>query len=288
MKSLQSRDVVDLGSLEGEVLAFGGVVSNAQALTALGKIACGRSVPGHRLVCTGDVVAYCADAAGAVAGVRALGAAVIRGNCEESLAERAADCGCGFPAGSACDRLSAAWYAHAQDDLGDEARGWMADLPRFAVFRAYGRRWGVVHGGATAVNRFLWPTSPEAEFAEEVAAFEAVAGPVDAVLAGHCGIPFLRKIGGRLWFNTGALGMPPNDGDLRTSFGVIGAEGPRIERLAYDHRAAAAAMRAAGLTQGYDTCLESGWWPSEDILPRTLRRSMVAALTSGPGEASAR
>ena len=32
------------------------------------------------------------------------------------------------------------------------------------------------------------------------------------------------------------------------------------------------AMRSAGLTQGYDTALQTGNWPSEDVLPKELRR----------------
>jgi predicted phosphodiesterase len=267
------KDLIDLGSLRGDVLAFGGVVSNAHALAALVALASARGIHAGRMVCTGDVVAYCGEPARAVAGLRALGAQTIRGNCEESLAARAGDCGCGFAAGSACDDYAAAWYAHADACLGDAERDWMAALPALATFRAHGRRWGVVHGGVTAINRFLWPTSPEAAFAEEIAALEAVAGPVDAILAGHCGLPFLREVAGRMWLNTGALGMPPNDGNPSTSFGVIAADGPRIERLRYDHDGAAAAMRAVGLIQGYERALASGWWPSEDVLPQDLRRA---------------
>jgi len=265
--------MIDLGEIGGDVLAFGGVVSNAHALAALLGIARAAGVPPDRMICTGDVVAYCGQPAEAVAALRRSGAATIRGNCEESLAVGGADCGCGFAQGSACDLLSVAWYAHADACLGSADRAWMATLPRFLVFRAHGRRWGVLHGGATAINRFLWPNSPAVEFGLEVAALEAAVGRIDAVLAGHCGLPFIREVGGRLWVNTGALGMPAHDGDPRTSYGVIGRDGPRIERLAYDHAGAAAAMRAAGLTQGYDRTLETGWWPSEDVLPETLRRA---------------
>jgi len=35
---------------------------------------------------------------------------------------------------------------------------------------------------------------------------------------------------------------------------------------------AAEAMIAAGLTQGYETALLTGYWPSEDILPLELRK----------------
>lgn len=270
------NDVADLGTIDGDVLAFGGIVSNAQSFAALLRLAGERGFEPHQMVSTGDVVAYCGQPAACVAALRALGAPSIRGNCEESIAARAADCGCGFPAGSVCDLLSVAWYAHADRQLGPAARDWMAGLPRFATFRAHGRRWGVVHGGATGINRYLWPTSQEACFTEEIAAFERLAGPIEGILAGHCGVPFLREVGGRLWFNTGALGMPPNDGDPRTSFGVIGREGPRIERLEYDYATAAAVMRAADLTQGYDRALGTGWWPSQEVLPPELRRLAIA------------
>jgi predicted phosphodiesterase len=265
------QDLINLGTIEGDVIAFGGAVSNAHALEAFRRTASFQATSAGQRICTGDVVAYCGQPAETVGALRSLDVTTIRGNCEESLAECALDCGCGFDVGSTCDLLSVAWYSHANTSLSSGDRRWMATLPRLAVFRAHGRRWGVVHGGATAVNRFLWPTSPEVDFAEEIAALKAMVGPVDAVLAGHCGLPFLRKVAGRIWFNTGALGMPPNDGSPRTNYGVIGADGPRIERLDYDHNAAAEAMRTAGLTQGYDRALLTGWWPSEDILPVGLR-----------------
>ena len=268
-----AKEIADLGAIPGDALTFGGVVSNAHALASLREIAMGGSYSSRQMISTGDVVAYCGQPAEAVAELRRMGAAAILGNCEESLAAGAPDCGCGFTAGSTCDFLSVAWYAHANRALDASARAWMALLPGLATFRAHGRRWGVVHGGATATNRFLWPTSPAEHFAEEFIAFEAAAGPVDAILAGHCGLPFVREVAGMLWFNTGALGMPPNDGDPRTSYGIIAADGPRIERLAYDHPAAAATMRAAGLNQGYDRALETGWWPSEDVLPADLRQT---------------
>ena len=275
-----SATVLDLGTLDGDVLAFGGVVSNAHALTTLSQRARDLGIAQHCMVSTGDIVAYCAQPAEAVSAMRALGAPSIRGNCEINLGAGADDCGCGFETGSLCDVLSGAWYAHAQRAMDTNAREWMAGLPDFAIFRAHDRRWGVVHGGATEVSRFLWPTSPDTAFVEEFRALEAITGPVDAILAGHCGIPFIRHIGDRLWFNTGALGMPANDGSTNTSFGVISQEGPRIERLEYDHGAAAAAMRAVGLTQGYDRCLETGYWPSEDILPSDLRRQAPTHLDS--------
>jgi hypothetical protein len=47
---------------------------------------------------------------------------VVMGNCEQSLAAGSDDCSCGFPAGSSCERLSAAWFAHGSRELNVDAR----------------------------------------------------------------------------------------------------------------------------------------------------------------------
>lgn len=270
-------EVAEFGRFDGTVVLFGGAVSNAHAVRAM----LDETAPGAVFVSTGDHAAYCAGPAETVRLLRAAGTRSIAGNCEESLGTRAADCGCGFAPGTACDLASARWFAHADAALDDPTRAWMRGLPRFAVFRAHGRRWGVLHGGATAVNRYLWPTDPDDAFRAEIAALEAVTGPVDAVLAGHCGIPFRREVDGRLWLNTGALGMPPNDGDPQVSYALLTGTGVELRRLAYDWRGAQAAMRAAGLTQGYERCIETGWWPSEDVLPAAMRRGQGAAARPG-------
>ncbi len=267
----ESIMIRDLGELEGEVLVFGGPCSNLQAAQALLKEAQARAIAPCRRICTGDVAAYCADPAATLALLRGE-CRIVAGNCERQLAQGAEECGCGFKAGTVCERLSAGWYAHALAEMDEEARRFMAGLPDMITFRHAARRHAVIHGGFPQINRYLWPTTPEREFEAQLAAIEAVAGPVDVVIAGHCGIAFARRIGARLWFNPGSIGLPPHDGRPQTRYGLLGADGPRIERLSYDHAAAARAMRAAGLAQGYDRCLETGLWPSEDVLPDALRR----------------
>src|SRR5690242_20065423 len=110
--------------MHGPMLVFGGPYSNLEATRALIDEARRRDIPAERIVCTGDVVAYGADAEATVAQVREAGIHVVMGNCEESLGSGAEDCGCGFAEGSACDLLSAAWFAHADKTLGAEARAW--------------------------------------------------------------------------------------------------------------------------------------------------------------------
>ena len=275
-KTGNAMRVEDWGERTGRLAAFGGTVSNRQATDALvARLSAEGLLSGS--VCTGDLAAYGADPAGTVAAVRRAGARVIAGNCEKGLSEGSGDCGCGFADGTACDRMSGAWWAHATAALDDQAKRWMGGLPDVGVLRHGGALTAVIHGGVADVARFLWPSDPDAVFADEIEALDGLLGaPVDRVIAGHCGIAFTRDVptGGRVvkWINAGSAGMPPHDGRPETRFVVIEPDGMTvIHRLDYDHAAAASDMRAAGLTQGYDRALETGFWPSEDVLPPELR-----------------
>ena len=259
--------VQDFGVFEGPLVLFGGVYSNLQALEAL------ISAVGDRpAICTGDVVAYCADAASSVSLIRETGWPVVAGNCETQIAEEAPDCGCGFEDGSACDVLSLGWYPRALSQIDAEGRTWMAGLPDVGIFRHEGLRYGVVHGGATRNNRFLWPTSEASDFLEEAEALEAMIGHVDGIIGGHSGIGFQRKVGRWHWINAGAIGLPPHDGRRETRYAVLDRDGATLERLSYDAESARAAMLDAGMVGGYADTLLSGIWPSEDVLPTALRR----------------
>ena len=264
----------------GPVLLFGGCYSNLPATRALLDEARRLGIPPDHVVCTGDVVAYCADPAATVDAVRAAGIHVVRGNCEESLGTGAGDCGCGFAAGSACDRLSAAWFAHADATLADDARNWMRGLPDRMDLVLGGRRLAVVHGSPARINEFVFPSAPDSVLRHHIEQAAA-----DGVIGGHCGIPFTRTVDGLLWHNPGAIGMPANDGTPRVWFSIMAERGDNVEirnlPLAYDHGAAALAMRRAGLADGYADALESGLWPSLDVLPSVERDLTGETLAPG-------
>ena len=259
--------VADFGRFDGAIALFGGPYSNLQATQALAA-----TLGEMPAVCTGDVVAYCGDPAATVAFVRSKQWPVIAGNCELQIAEGAGDCGCGFGDGTTCDLLSKGWYPHALAACDAETRDWMGALPEFGVFVHDSKRYAVLHGGASSVNRFLWPSSAEDDFQAEIALVERAVGPVDGVVAGHSGIAFQRTIGRHRWINAGAIGLPPHDGRQETRFAVLEHGEVTFHRLAYDYEKAASTMDALGLTQGYNAALRSGIWPSEDILPTELRR----------------
>ena len=208
-----------------------------------------------------------------------------------------------LPAGNRCQqgRTADGPGAHRYGVAGPRQHGAVAGgvlpgnrLPKSLGFTVGGLRFRVVHGGVDVINRFLFRSGRAA-----IAAELARAGS-DIVIAGHCGIPFIARAGGRVWFNPGVIGMPANDGTTDTRFGLIEAGRDHLtlstHRLAYDHASAAAAMRRWGHTDGYARSLITGLWPSLDVLPapekaatgRRIRPSSLRIERAGEGFAAAR
>ena len=251
------------------VLVFGGPYSNLRALAALRQRAGELGIPPSQTICTGDVVAYCAEPEETTAAIREWGCHVIAGNCEEQLAAAAADCACGFAEGTECDLLAKGWYPFANARMSGESRAWMAALPKTITFSAGGLRFRVIHGGVDIINRFVFASQ------RDVLAEETMRADADVVIGGHAGVPFIEKIGRGIWFNPGVIGMPANDGTADVWYGLIRSEDGRIvlstHRLAYDHHGAAAAMRRCGHANGYARTLVTGLWPSLDVFPPAER-----------------
>lgn len=249
----------------GPLLVFGGPYSNLRATAAMRAEADKLGIPSNRVICTGDVVAYAAEPEETVNAIRDWGCHVVAGNCEEQLGAGAADCGCGFEEGTACDLLAKGWYPFANVRVSESSRAWMRALPKCARFNMAGRSFLVVHGGTQVINRFIFASETHV-LAEELARAQA-----DVVIAGHAGIPFTRRVGRQLWFNPGVVGMPANDGTPDVWYGLITPSAATIDftlkRLPYDHAGAAASMRRWAHVDSYARTLVTGVWPSLDVLP---------------------
>lgn len=259
----------DLG--KDPVLVFGGPYSNLRALQALQARAAALGVSPSSVICTGDVVAYCAEPEETIAAIRDWGCHVVAGNCEQQLAVGADNCGCGFAQGSTCDSLSKGWYAFAAARISAASRAWMAQLPNTLRFTYRGLSLRVVHGGIDQINRFLFPSQ------RSLIATELTRARADVVIAGHAALPFFRRCADQVWFNPGVIGMPANDGTPDVWYGLIRRTGDGLsfltQRLTYDHRGAASAMREQGYADDYADALVNGRWPSLDVLPAAERAS---------------
>ena len=252
--------------MNGLVLVFGGSYSNLEATLALQGEAARLGIGPDNIICTGDVVAYGADPVATVATIRDWGIHVIMGNCEESLGWSKDDCGCGFEEGTACEQLSVDWYSYANRALGEEDRAWMRSLPRRLDVTIGNRRLAVVHGSVESINQFVFASTPWIDKERQIAG-----SGCEGVIGGHSGIPFNHTAGGMLWHNSGALGMPANDGTSRVWYSLFIPSGRDVEiklmSLLYDAGSAARKMRDRGLPAGYADALETGLWPSCDVLP---------------------
>ncbi len=262
------------------VLVFGGPYGNLQATRAVLDEAEALGISPDHVICTGDLVAYCGEPEATIDFVFASGIRIVMGNCDEQLGNNAEDCGCGFPEGGHCERLSSAWFGYARRVVSARQRDLLAALPRRLDLKIAGRRLAVIHGGVRSINRFIFASHPTSLKGEEI----ALSG-CDGVIAGHCGIPFSQIVDGRLWHNPGVVGMPANDGTPRVWFSVLTPNGASLEiehrSLTYDHTAAAAAIRNAGLPTEYAEALDSGLWPNLDILPDGEKRAQGQPLRPG-------
>lgn len=262
---------LELGHFDQPLLIFGGPYSNLQAVMALQAVARAHTIPADHVICTGDIIAYCGQPVETTDAIREWGIHVLMGNCEESFATSADDCGCGFGDGSQCDLLSIEWFRFANERVRDDQRQWFASLPRNLMFSIAGQSIQVVHGSVTRINRFMYPSQKDNDFIKE---FDRSCA--DILVAGHSGIPFSKKLrpsqgNQKLWHNTGAIGMPANDGSVHTWYSLFypTKDSVRIDTrpLKYDFKTAYNTMQNVGLNNGYAACLQNGLWPSMDVLP---------------------
>jgi predicted phosphodiesterase len=207
------------------------------------------------------------------------------GNCEESLAVGASDCGCGFDENSQCDVLSAQWYNFSLSNTSVESRQWMGSLPRALKFSMANLNFLVVHGSVSRINQFVFPSTPDEEIASQLALAKQDAN-VDVIISGHSGIPFGRSFSDGTWLNAGVIGMPANDG-TDTGWYMrlrLEAEGVNVSwhRLHYDVETTSQSMLKGGLDNGYRTALKSGLWPSTDVLPDEDKRRTGQAIDLDP------
>jgi predicted phosphodiesterase len=269
-----------LGKIDQRLLVFGGPYSNFAATAAMQQRAQQLGIEADRVICTGDVVAYCAEPCETLDLIRDWGIHVVMGNCEESLAYGEDDCGCGFEPGSECSVLAVTWYDFASRRVSPEQRRWMQGLPRSIDFSMSTRDFRVLHASLDSINEFVFASSDHGTKLAQVRA----AG-VDVVIGGHSGIPFGQRLEGHYWLNSGVIGMPANDGGSHGWYLLLEPVAQGITAswhpLEYDHAASRESTLAAGMA-AYAEALSTGLWPSIDILPRAEARQTGVPLELAP------
>jgi predicted phosphodiesterase len=272
--------MADLGSISDRLLVFGGPDSNLAATEAMQRRALELDIPAERVICTGDLVAYCAEPVQTLELIRDWGIQVVMGNCEESLAFSEPDCGCGFDEGSSCSALALTWYEYANRRVTPAQRRWMQSLPRSIEFEMHGKRFKTVHGSPTSINEFVFASQDAAPKLTQIRQSGS-----DVVIGGHCGIPFGQQIEDCHWLNAGVIGMPANDGGSHGWYMLIEPVDSALQvswhRLDYDYQTSRQSTVFAGMSE-YGQALGDGLWPSTDILPETERQQRGRPLNLLP------
>ncbi len=248
------------------LLVFGGIYSNLEALEALQAKAQQLGFSPEQIICTGDILGYCADPEACVQFVKDWGIQVISGNVELNIVKGADNCGCNFDEGSRCDVFSRSWFPYAKKSLSASSLAWLTKLPTHLSFHFGGKTVQVVHGSYHNCNEFIFGSTPWK--AKEKNFLDCNA---DIILAGHSGLPFLEKKAGKAWFNPGVIGMPANDGTPRVWYGLLSIQevniGYQIRPLDYNFQQASRKMQINGLPKSYAETLRTGLWDNCEILP---------------------
>ncbi len=263
---MKQPQTTPLGAIKGRLLVFGGVYSNWQALQAMRAVANELAIPKENIICTGDIVAYCAQPEACVQAMKDWGVPCIAGNVEIQLREGAENCACDFTEGSRCDNFSKEWYPFAQAQLSEDALAWMRTLPNFLSFNYAGKKAMVVHGSYHNTSEFIFASTDWKVKQQNFASTNT-----DLILAGHCGLPFAQVQANQYWLNAGVIGMPANDGTPRVWYLLLDDRDGELtyeyHALTYDFKAANREMQAQQLTPAYAKTLLTGIWDNCEILP---------------------
>jgi len=238
------------------IAVFGGPYSNPYALAALLDDARVRGC--ERIFCLGDLGGFGAEPDALWPLLVDGGVECIAGNYDIAIGRGDEDCGCGYrdPRDNEFAQLI---YDYTRAHTDPAFAAWMRDLPGEHRETIAGVDVHMVHGSPLVVNDFFWESRTDAEARERLAASGA-----DVLLCTHTGLPWQKRLDGALVANVGVIGRPANDGRTEVWYAVLdladGHADIELVPLAYDWKAQAGSMRAAGLPEAFVETIETGWW----------------------------
>ena len=274
---------------------FGGVYANPYALRALLDDARDRGCDAR--YCLGDLGGFGAACDAIWSLLLEHEVTAIAGNYDLAIGRGDDDCGCGY-ADERDNHYAQLMYDYTRSHTSAAFAAWMAELPGELRMAIGGVDVHMVHGSPLAINDFMWESLDADELAQR-----ARASGAQLLLCTHTGIPWQRTVAGTRIVNVGAIGRPANDGRTEVWYAVLDLDDGRIGHvelvaLAYDWRAQAASMRAAGLPEPFVETIETGWWTTclEVVPPRERARGAfhvyrdalphgLAGTGSGTGDA---
>lgn len=190
------------------------------------------------LVCAGDIVGYNPHPAECIAAMREREIPTVMGNHDRMLAT-----GRNFRG----NHMARAGIEYARRKLGDEAVGWLADLPDERTL--LGGSVKIVHGHPDDPDRYTYPD----EFSP------GMLGEEDVLIMGHTHVQHVEQYGEGIVLNPGSVGQP-RDSDPRAAYAVVDINAVTVDkhRVEYDIEAVQGDIEAAGLPLRTGSRLKSG------------------------------
>ncbi len=239
------------------IALLGGVYSNHLALEA--ALADARARGAEAVFCLGDLGGFGPHPDRVFPLLQAAGVTCVQGNYDVSIAQGAADCGCGYsdPRDNHFARLS---YQYTVRNTSAANRQWLGALPPVLRIALGEVRLLLCHGSPRQINEFLWETTTPDGLLEKFCRDT----DSDLLCFTHTGIKWSRRLpSGRQAVNVGALGRPENDGTPRVWYALVTAESDvtvEFVPVHYDHETLAREMAAEGLPAEFIETVRSGWW----------------------------
>lgn len=147
-------------------------------------------------------------------------------------------------------------YGWTRENLRPESVKYLRSLPRELRFEFGGKKVLLVHGSPAAIDEYIQTETPLKRLRELAKMAKA-----DVVVAGHAHEPFVKKVGGVLFINTGSVGRPGAGGDT-CHYAIFGVKGKYlvVEHVAvkYDLQTALAALKKAGMPPVIEEMIVTG------------------------------
>ena len=212
--------------------------------------------------CLGDLVGYAPFPNEVIDRIRRDRTPTIMGNYDDGVGFDREECGCAYRdlEEQRLGDLSLQW---TKKTVTPDRKAFLRSLVPEIRFEADGKRLRLVHGSPRRMNEYLFEDRPLSSFQRLAATSEA-----DVLIYGHTHKPYIKRVDGVLFVNTGSVGKP-KDGDRRACYVVMDTAGEvnvEFRRVPYDVRAVATAIRESALPDKFAADLETaGAAPSASV-----------------------
>ncbi len=196
--------------------------------------------------------------------MRGAGVICLKGNYDHSVGFGEKDCGCGYidPRDRHFAQLS---YDYTFKNTSLKNRLWLQTLPDEIELHWNSSKILLCHGSPDSVNEFVW----ESETSETKMLNWFNKNNVQMICCTHSGIPWIKEINDRTWFNVGVLGRPAHENSSRVFYGIVSRElKAQLCPMDYDYTSVLKDMEEEGLPVEFQESLQSGQWTTcSNILP---------------------